>query len=59
MAFNTASDTRLAPKNAKPLGHFMYPHAETAKGTLELVRRAEVPLQHDRAGGEGDRMRVE
>ncbi len=33
VGFNTASDTRLAPTTTKPLGHFMYPHAETAKGT--------------------------
>jgi transglutaminase-like putative cysteine protease len=35
MAFNTASDTRLAPQMAKPLGHFMYPYAETPKGPLD------------------------
>src|SRR5450631_529642 len=35
MAFNTASDTRLAPETGKPLGHFMYPYAETAKGALD------------------------
>jgi transglutaminase-like putative cysteine protease len=33
MAFNTAGDTRLAPPTGKPLGHFMYPYAETANGT--------------------------
>lgn len=35
MAFNTAGDTRLAPETAKPLGHFMYPYAEGAKGPLD------------------------
>lgn len=35
MAFNTAGDTRLAPETAKPLGHFMYPYAEGAKGALD------------------------
>jgi transglutaminase-like putative cysteine protease len=35
MAFNTASDTRLAPQTTKALGHFMYPYAETAKGPLD------------------------
>ena len=35
MAFNTAGDTRLAPETAQPLGHFMYPYAEGAKGTLD------------------------
>jgi transglutaminase-like putative cysteine protease len=35
MAFNTAGDVRLAPDTAKPLGHFMYPYAETAKGVLD------------------------
>ena len=35
MAFNTANDTRLAPETAKPLGHFMYPYAEGARGALD------------------------
>jgi len=35
MGFNTAGDTRLAPDTAKPLGHFMYPYAEGAKGPLD------------------------
>jgi len=35
MAFNTAMDTRLAPQTTKPLGHFMYPYAEGAKGPLD------------------------
>jgi len=35
MAFNTANDTRLAPETEKPLGHFMYPYAEGAKGALD------------------------
>jgi transglutaminase-like putative cysteine protease len=36
MAYNTAGDTRLAPPTAKALGHFMYPHAESAnKGRLD------------------------
>jgi transglutaminase-like putative cysteine protease len=35
MGFNTAGDTRLAPETAKPLGHFMYPYAETVKGPLD------------------------
>ena len=35
MGFNTANDTRLAPQTGKPLGHFMYPYAETRKGTLD------------------------
>ena len=35
IAFNAAGDTRLAPQTAKPLGHFMYPYAETAKGPLD------------------------
>ena len=35
VAFNTAADTRLAPQTSKPLGHFMYPYAETAKGVLD------------------------
>jgi transglutaminase-like putative cysteine protease len=35
MAFNAAGDTRLAPQTAKPLGHFMYPYTETAKGALD------------------------
>jgi transglutaminase-like putative cysteine protease len=35
MAFNTAGDSRLAPQTAKPLGHFMYPYAEGAKGLLD------------------------
>jgi transglutaminase-like putative cysteine protease len=35
VAFNTASDTRLAPQTTKPLGHFMYPYAETARGPLD------------------------
>ena len=35
MAYNHAGDTRLNPQTGKPLGHFMYPHGETAgKGTL-------------------------
>lgn len=33
IGFNTAADTRLAPATSKALGHFMYPYAETAKGT--------------------------
>ena len=35
MAFNYAHDTRLAPETEKPLGHFMYPYAEGAKGALD------------------------
>jgi hypothetical protein len=35
MGFNTAADTRLAPATTRPLGHFMYPYAETGKGTLD------------------------
>jgi len=35
IAFNTAGDTRLAPSTSKPLGHFMYPYAEGAKGPLD------------------------
>jgi transglutaminase-like putative cysteine protease len=35
MGFNTAGDTRLAPETTRPLGHFMYPYAETGKGTLD------------------------
>ncbi|HTS22447.1 MAG TPA: transglutaminase domain-containing protein [Casimicrobiaceae bacterium] len=35
IAFNTAGDTRLSPETAKPLGHFMYPYAEGAKGSLD------------------------
>jgi transglutaminase-like putative cysteine protease len=35
MAFNTAGDTELGPPTAKPLGHFMYPYAEGAKGLLD------------------------
>jgi transglutaminase-like putative cysteine protease len=35
VGFNTAGDTRLAPETLKPLGHFMYPYAETAKGPLD------------------------
>ena len=35
IAFNTAGDTRLAPETSKPLGHFMYPYAETRKGVLD------------------------
>jgi len=35
MAFNTAGDTRLTPETARPLGHFMYPYAEGAKGPLD------------------------
>jgi transglutaminase-like putative cysteine protease len=35
MGYNYAGDSRLAPQMAKPLGHFMYPHGESAaKGTL-------------------------
>lgn len=35
MAYNHAGDTRLAPQTTKALGHFMYPHGESAaKGTL-------------------------
>ncbi len=35
MAYNNAGDTRLNPQTGKALGHFMYPHGETAgKGTL-------------------------
>jgi transglutaminase-like putative cysteine protease len=36
MAFNTAGDTKLAPETSKALGHFMYPYAEGAKGTLDF-----------------------
>ena len=35
MAFNTAGDTKLGPETARPLGHFMYPYAESAKGPLD------------------------
>jgi transglutaminase-like putative cysteine protease len=35
LAFNTANDTQLAPAMRKPLGHFMYPYAEGAKGPLD------------------------
>ncbi len=35
IGFNTAGDTRLGPETAKPLGHFMYPYAETPKGPLD------------------------
>jgi transglutaminase-like putative cysteine protease len=35
MGFNTAGDTRLAPETGKPLGHFMYPYAEGARGALD------------------------
>ena len=35
MAFNTAGDTKLAAATTKPLGHFMYPHAEGANGALD------------------------
>lgn len=31
----SGGDTRLAPQTAKPLGHFMYPYAETAEGPLD------------------------
>jgi transglutaminase-like putative cysteine protease len=34
MGYNNAGDTRLSPQTEKPLGHFMYPHGETAKGRL-------------------------
>ncbi|MBS0321517.1 MAG: transglutaminase domain-containing protein, partial [Proteobacteria bacterium] len=34
VGFNTAGDTRLAPPTQKPMGFFMYPYTETAKGTL-------------------------
>ncbi len=34
VGFNTAGDTRLAPPTQKPLGFFMYPYTETARGTL-------------------------
>lgn len=34
MGYNNAGDTRLYPLTEKPLGHFMYPHGETAKGRL-------------------------
>ena len=35
VGYNTAGDTPLAPPAAQPLGHFMYPHAETRKGALD------------------------
>jgi len=35
MPFNTAADTSLAPATSKPIGHFMYPHAETSRGVLD------------------------
>jgi len=35
IAFNTAGDTRLSPSTTKPLGHFMYPYAEGARGILD------------------------
>jgi transglutaminase-like putative cysteine protease len=35
VGFNTANDTQLAPSTRKPLGHFMYPYAEGAKGPLD------------------------
>jgi transglutaminase-like putative cysteine protease len=35
VGFNTAAETNLFPATAKPLDHFMYPYAETAKGTLD------------------------
>ncbi len=35
LPFNTAGDTSLAPATSKPIGHFMYPHAETARGVLD------------------------
>ena len=35
IGYNTAGDTALAPPTARPLGHFMYPHAETAAGVLD------------------------
>ena len=35
MPFNTAGDTSLAPPTSKPIGHFMYPHAETSRGVLD------------------------
>jgi transglutaminase-like putative cysteine protease len=35
LPFNTANDTALAPRTRRLLNHFMYPHAETAKGVLD------------------------
>jgi len=35
LGYNTAGDTRLAPSTAKPMGFFMYPYTETAKGMLD------------------------
>lgn len=35
VGYNTAGDTALAPPTARPLGHFMYPHAETRTGVLD------------------------
>jgi transglutaminase-like putative cysteine protease len=35
IGYNTANDTSLAPPTRRPLGHFMYPHAETSRGVLD------------------------
>jgi hypothetical protein len=50
MAFNPARDTRLAPETAKPLGHFIYPYAETANGPLDYYnpQNFSIALAHER-----------
>lgn len=35
LPFNTAGDLSLAPATSRPIGHFMYPHAETSKDVLD------------------------